>query len=133
VPFAEGKPVTVTWHGPSPWTAEQLVGAAPPAAPQRPRAREFLAAFLEAGPRTSADIWAAAREQRLTRRTLDRAKRDLKLRSARVWADGQRLSYWLLPHQELPAAVAADSDSDLEPWLKPVRDKYGDSDPLADL
>jgi hypothetical protein len=71
------------------------------------RAADFLLAFLKDGPRTSRQVWAAAQERGVAERTLRNAKRALAVRSARVWADGQRLSYWLLPGQEAPAVTPA--------------------------
>ncbi len=123
----ESGQVGLTWQGTSTWTAEQLqAAAARPAVPgPRERAGEFLHAFLKDGPHTTREILAAARQQRLTARTLRRAKRDLEVRSVRAWAGGQRLSYWLLPDQELPEGVTQDEIiPELEPWLKPLRDQY---------
>jgi hypothetical protein len=134
---AEGAAATIRWLGPSPWTANELLAAAARAAgrgPKRDQVREFLARSLEAGPRTSREIWALAQEQRLSRRTLRRAKQDLNIRSVRVWADGKRLSYWLLPGQELPASVPAEAiPPSLEEWLEPLRKEFPPSTPLDDL
>jgi hypothetical protein len=95
---------TVCWLGPSPWSADELLARQrPPRVAPRDRAREFLSAVLQAGPRTSRDIWTGALAQHLTAATLRRAKADLEIRSQRVWAAGRRLCYWLLPGQQLPA------------------------------
>ncbi len=89
---------------------------------------------METGPRTSRELWALAQEQRLSKRTLRRAKLDLNIRSVRIWADGKRLSYWLLPGQQLPDSVPAEAvPPDLEEWLGPLREKYRPSTPLDDL
>jgi hypothetical protein len=131
----DGGPPTLSWLGPSPWAADQLLarhGPPPPASP-RDRARDFLTTFLEAGPRTSRDIWAEAQRLDLTEHTLRRAKHDLEVRSERVWAGGRRLSYWLLPGQQLPADEAAKDEYDLEPWLAPLREQFPPSTPLDDL
>ncbi|HZY88988.1 MAG TPA: AAA family ATPase [Gemmataceae bacterium] len=102
------EPPRLIWLGPSPWTAGQLLAGAvrtvPDAGPVG-RAADFLLAFLKDEPRTSRQVWAAAQEQGLAEHTLRNAKRAVGVRSVRVWADGQRLSYWLLPGQELPAAA----------------------------
>jgi hypothetical protein len=133
---AAGSP-TITWLDACPWTADQLLAAAaapPPPVPPRDRARDFLASVLADGSRTSREIWELAQEQRLTRSTLRRAKRKLDIRSLRVWADGKRLSYWLLPGQQLPATVPPDAaPPDLEEWLAPLREKYPPPTPLDDL
>ena len=132
----DSRPATITWLGTSPWTANQLLAAAAraPRPPVRDRVRDFLSRTLEAGPRTSRELWSLAQEQRLSERTLRRGKRDLKIRSVRVWADGKRLSYWLLPGQQMPASVPAETvPPDLEEWLGPLREKYLPSTPLDDL
>jgi hypothetical protein len=69
---------------------------------------QFLAGCLAQGPRNSRDIWAEAQKQGVTEGGLRRARNELEVRSVRVWASGQRLSYWLLPGQQLPESVAAD-------------------------
>jgi hypothetical protein len=79
-------------------------------------------------------IWDSAREQGLSERTLNRAKSELDIRSLRVCEDGKPLSYWLLPDQQLPEAVAEDeAATDLEPWLAPLRAQFPPSTPLDDL
>jgi hypothetical protein len=51
-----------------------------------------------------------------------------------VWAEGQRLSYWLLPNQKLPADVAVKAETaDLEQWLAPLRERFPPSTPIDDL
>jgi hypothetical protein len=157
VPRDQGPPA-VSWLGPNPWTADELLARQlPMRVTPRDRARDFLSAFLKAGPRTSRDIWTAGLAQRLTEATLRRAKSELEIRSRRVWADGRRISYWLLPGQQLsanagttiePAAAATpanpspdfsanpaatDDTGDLEPWLAPLREKYPPLTPLDDL
>jgi hypothetical protein len=133
----EGAPPALDWAGPSPWTADGLLTAAArarPAVRPRDRARHFLTAFLKGGPRTTRQVWEAARHERLTRRTLRRAKGELDIRSARVWAGGRRLSYWLLPGQPLPPGAAPEAaPPDLEEWLAPLREQYPPSTPLDDL
>jgi hypothetical protein len=129
-------PPTLTWEGPTSWTADQLMAAASGAgpAPSLDRAREFLSRFLANGPRTSREVWEAASDQDLSDRTIERAKRDLAVRSVLVGAHGNRLSYWLLPGQTLPDTVPPEEvPPDLEPWLAPLRAQYPPSTPLDDL
>jgi hypothetical protein len=87
----------------------------------------------KATPAASQEIWEQAQKRGLTVRTLNRAKQELEVRSVRVTVDGAPCSYWLLPGQELPADVARDAGPDLEPWLKPLREKYPPPTPLDDL
>jgi hypothetical protein len=109
VETGEAKDLSLSWLGLTDWTAAQLLAGVPRNPPRRltPReeAREFLEGFLRDGPRTSRDIWQAALPLGLTERTLQRAKQELSIRSVRVFPDAQRLVYWLLPGQELPASV----------------------------
>ena len=127
----------ITWLGPCPWTGDMLLAAAakaPRGLPPRDRARDFLAAALADGSRTSRELWQLAQKENLGARTLRRAKLDLNVRSVRLWADGRRLSYWLLPGQQLPASVPPEAaPPDLEPWLAPLREKYPPLTPLDDL
>jgi hypothetical protein len=97
-------------------------------------AREFLAAFLEGGPRSSREVWTEAQKHDFTVPTLYRARQELKIRSQRVRADGQLLSYWLLPLQELPDSVLPDeAPPSLEPWLAPLRELFPPPTPIDDL
>ena len=115
----ESEALSLSWLGPTDWTAAQLLAGVPRNPPRRltprERAREFLEGFLRDGPRTSRDIWSAALPLGLTERTLERVKQELSIRSVRVCPDGQRLSYWLLPGQELPAS-AKRFVADLDYW-----------------
>jgi hypothetical protein len=154
------RPATVSWLGPSPWSADELLARQrPPHVSPRDRAREFLSAFLKVGPRTSRDIWTAALAQHLTAATLRRAKSELEIRTRRVQVAGRRVCYWLLPGQQLPAQAgnpidpaatsagssptpapgpapnpaSADDSGDLEPWLAPLREQYPPLTPLDEL
>jgi hypothetical protein len=132
----EPDPPTLDWLGISAWTADQLLagGACPAPAAQRDRARDLLAALLADGPRTSREVWAAAQGHDLSERTIERAKHELAIRSVLVGAGAARLSYWLLPGQQLPDAVPPDdAPPDLEPWLAPLREQFPPSTPLDEL
>jgi hypothetical protein len=133
---AENQPCpNVVWHGRTKWTADELLARRPGCqALPRDRAKEFLLNFLVEGARTSREVWAAADEHDLTSRTIKRAKTDLGIRSVRVWAGGTRLSYWLLPDQELPPSVSPEAViPDLEPWLGPLRRQFPPATPLDEV
>jgi hypothetical protein len=136
VPQEGGSP-QVSWLGTTALTAKELlVNPAARTAADRPRDRAgaLLESFLREGLHTSREVWEFAEEHGLTEMTVRRAKRDLKIRSVRVWAEGQRLSYWLLPEQELPTSLAPDTqESGLEPYLDALRAKYPPPTPLDDL
>jgi hypothetical protein len=125
---------TLTWLGPCDWSADGLLGRPSPGPAPRPRdvAEDFLSEFLRNGPRTSREIWTAAQEKGLTRRTLERAKRELEIRSVRGFGDSQPLSYWLLPGQQLPLP-AGSAAADLEEWLEPLRRQFPPPTPIDEL
>ncbi|HWG41633.1 MAG TPA: AAA family ATPase [Gemmataceae bacterium] len=131
----ESAVLSLSWLGPSDRTAAQLlapVARSPAPLTPRDRACAFLQSFLREGPRTSRDIWPEAQRQGLTERTLDRAKRELAIRSVRVWAEGRRISYWLLPGQELPESVKG-SQLDLNNWMAKLHEQFPPPTPLDDL
>jgi hypothetical protein len=75
------------WLGPSEYSADQLLLASnhqPLRLPPRDLVRDFLAAFLEDGPRTSRALWEAAKGQGFAERTLYRTRRELAIRTVRV-------------------------------------------------
>ncbi len=123
------------WLGECPLTADQLLVAAgkKPALPgPRERARDFLTAFLEDGPRTTVDIMAAAQEQGLSGRTLRRACKEMKIESRQALVENRYLNFWLLPGQHLPTDPhAAAEQSPLDAWLAQVTAQYP-TDPLED-
>lgn len=133
----EGRPPHIVWSGPCSWTADQLLAgssARSPALFPRDCAREFLADLLQDGPQTSRTIWELAQKHGFSRRTLDRARDELKARSVRVMEEGKLVSYWLLEDQQLPApAPPAEAVPDLEEWLAPLRRQFPPSTPLDDL
>jgi hypothetical protein len=95
------------------------------------RACDFLAGLLAGGPRTSREVWAVAREQGLSERTVER---ELEVRSVVAGWGARRLSYWLLPTQALPETVPpADTPPDLEPWLAPLREQFPPATPLDEM
>jgi hypothetical protein len=121
------------WLGTSALTADQLLAGERPSARGVPRdtARDFLEEFLQQGPQTSRAIWEAARRQRLSERTLYRARRELKIRVELVQLGATRLNYWLLPGQRLPGSVPPEAaPPDLEEWLAPLREQFPPLTPL---
>jgi hypothetical protein len=127
----DNAPPELAWLGNSSWAADQVLGNR--RSTPRQRAAAFLTAFLANGPRSARDIWSAACPQGLHERTLRRARRDLQARTTRVCVAGKHLTYWLLPGQELHAAVAPElPPDDLEHWLKPLREQFPPATPLED-
>lgn len=126
-----GGPPVLNWLGPVAWTADALLGArggAAAAAGPRDRAKEFLEDFLEGGPRLLTEIWPAAQRAGLTERTLRRARDELGVSSSRRFREGRVQSWWLLPGQEPPRGP--DDPPSLEPWLRPLIEKYPVVPPL---
>jgi hypothetical protein len=130
----DGHPSLCWLDGPCPLTADQLLvraGRPPLMASALARACDFLTGLLEDAPRSAREVWAAAETEGLTERTLRRARKELDIRSRRVSVNGAAVSYWLLPGQQLPETIPADSIvPDLEPWLAPLREQFPASTPL---
>jgi len=124
------------WQGTSPLTADELVATGPRPGPVRPRdqAQDFLADFLQDGPRTSRELWPAAQEVGLSERTLYRARQQLKVVIQRVARDHQILNYWLLPGQQIPRESQPEPEvPDLEEWLGPLRRQFPPATPLDEF
>ncbi len=96
------------WCGTSTLTAADLLKWADRPFPPRLRARDFLSAFLQHGPRPSSQVWEAGRRLRLSRTTLDRARKDLDIRIDHVVHDKQNVYYWRFEHQEIPLSTDPD-------------------------
>ena len=129
----EGGAVRLSWHGTSPWSADQVV-AGPGRSSARVKARAFLMGLLKDGPRLVRDIWAEAQKQNFALRTLQRARDDLLIDRQCVTLDGRRNNWWLLPGQRLPAEAypPVDPEADISPWLDRLEEKYGHLTPLDD-
>ena len=91
----------------------------------RDLACDFLPAILEDGPLPTSEIWPAAREQGLQRRTLQDARHLLGISSVRVWNGKKLLTYWLLPGQKLPDTIPAEHrPEDIDDLFAELREKY---------
>jgi hypothetical protein len=135
-PRDTGPPV-LSWLGPCARSADELLTASGRVGPRRaPRERavDFLTGLLADGPRTSREVWAAAQEEDLSERTINRAKCDLGIQSLRVMVEGALQSYWLLRGQQLPDTIPPeDVPPDLEEWLEPLRRRFPPSTPLDEM
>jgi hypothetical protein len=105
----------VDWQGPSTYLADDLT-ARSHLSPRLQRCKRFLLAFLAEAPRTTRDIWNAARLQSLSPRTLRRAKRDLDIRRHRIQEGSIRTDYWALPGQKRPC-----SDPETDEFFESLR------------
>ena len=136
-PEAEGQRLRLEWLGEHPWSADQLLRAAmrpPRVSVQVERAKAFLTEFLKDGPRSAREISPAGREQNLGETVLRRARNCLKIKLRRLWAGGLRLSYWMLPGQELPPDIAAlHPDMDLKPVFELLEKQYPPRTRLDDM
>ncbi len=123
-----GGPPELTWLGESPLTADALVGAGPRPAKvsSHQRACDFLNAFLADGPRTAREIWDAGVRDGHTKRTLQRARKELSIQVEWQADEQGAKTYWLLPGQSLPIP------GELEPWLRPLLDAYPRRSPLEE-
>ena len=118
----------VDWQGASILTANEL--ASRRAHPSRRRARDFLRVFLEAGPRLSHEVWDAARKHRLSKNTINRAKEELEIRYERICSKGERLDFWLLPGQEVPAGLSETPEADEA--LRKLGEQWKGREPVDD-
>lgn len=128
VEVRDGVP-SVAWLGECDQRADDLLAAAgrKPCPPSpRARVRDFLYAFLDDGPRPTVEIWPAAKALGLSRATLRRVRKQDRLRRESVLVNNRRLTYWLLPGQQLPPDLAAADPEcpSLEPYLAPLREQF---------
>lgn len=98
------------WGGPVHMTADQLIAASDSqrqpadedeAKGAKDAAEDFLCQTLATGDRWSADVYRAAKGERIAERTLERAKAELKVTSYRVAGTGGDPDrwYWHLPDE----------------------------------
>jgi hypothetical protein len=90
----------------------------------RPWKKRRSSTFLAAAPRTARALWRAANQLGLARRTVLRAKKLLKIRHKNADTAEGRRTFWLLGGQTV-ADYRLPSPATLEPWLNPLREKYG--------
>jgi hypothetical protein len=126
----------VRWLGPTEWTADALLAAAAER-PARPGpvefAKEILTDALKDGPRTSREIWELAEPLGHTKRTLARARKLLKIRTQQLHQDGRKVSYWMLPHQELPYNEMDEDARAVDESLRQLNKLFPPATPLDDL
>jgi hypothetical protein len=126
----------LSWLGPADWSADALLAAAgsrPTIPGPIDHAKEFLTEFLRDGPRTTSDIWREAEPLGLSKRTLNRARKPLRIHTRKVHVDGKPTSYWRLPHQQLPAEVAPEGENEIEKSLRELTEEWRKlRDPLDD-
>ncbi len=128
-------PAHIAWHGACPWNDADLLKTTPARFRARQRAMAFLESILKDGPRTTREIWKAAGPLHLSRATLHRARKRLKIRSIRVGlCKPEQTCYWLLPHQNLPPEVAKDEMViDWEAMLREQMKQLGERSPLDEM
>jgi hypothetical protein len=90
----DGALPTVAWLGTSPFPADELLADSGRSQRPRDRAAAFLQQLLAAGPRTSHEVWEAARKAHLSAPTINRGKRLAEIQSSRVYVAGRPVSYW---------------------------------------
>jgi AAA domain len=125
----------IAWRGASTLSADDLVAIVAKSKPPllaRETARDLLEDFLRPTPRTTEEIKQFAEKEALSESTLFRVKRELQIRRQRIALAGKRVSYWLLPNQELPEEVRQASWQEemqefhrrvLEAGKEPVKDQ----------
>jgi hypothetical protein len=96
------------WCGPCDLSAADLLKWADRAYPARFRAREFLLNFLQDGPKPCKLIWDAALKLGLSKKTLERAGKDVEIRTHRTIDGPRRIYYWFLKGHDPP--LSSDPD-----------------------
>ena len=89
-------------------------------------------AFLSDGPRTIAAVWAAAQDEGHSERTLRRARKELGVRSQRVYRDRVPTNYWLLPHQQLADDDGAERPNEWTRFLAEQEKRFPPPCPLEE-
>jgi hypothetical protein len=93
----QGGNILIEWLGESACTAKDLVAAEHDDHSALREATEVLLAILEKGPVSAKDVVRLAREAGVSKRTLDRAKRALRVRSIRSGSGWYSHWEWALP------------------------------------
>jgi hypothetical protein len=128
---AEAGVTSLRWLGPVADTADELLaskkrrGARPE---KRNCARSFLRELLAGGPMTSRAIWERVKVEGFSVRTIQRAKRELDIETSWVMDDGNMLTYWLLPKQQLPPGIRPMFP--VTESMRAFRERYPDPTPL---
>jgi hypothetical protein len=94
---------TINWTGPLETTADAL-GLPPPAPPSLvENAANWLTELLARGPRTAAEVLAEAKKAGIPETTLQRAKKDARVRSQEVFLkDKRHIWFWYDPAAPWP-------------------------------
>jgi hypothetical protein len=117
VESTSGQPV-VEWTGAVDLTADGLCKREPATGVRaRDRATDWLKRELAAGPRKSADLYAAAAAAGIPERTLERAKKELPAGSHRTYDPKERRGewYWFDPDAAWPADAPFKKPFELPP------------------
>jgi hypothetical protein len=104
------QPAVPHWLGETHLTADQLTLRIGRPSPECDRAVAFLRKFLQDGPRLSTDVWAAAEQHCLSRKTLHLARQKMAARFQRARRNGNQCNYWLLEGQQVPAEPESEDD-----------------------
>ena len=122
----------IAWRGIPTCSTGELLNGTPTRLRIRMHAQEFLLDFLKDRPRTTREIWDAAKMLPFSARTLDRARKRLDICSVPVHVGTpQQISYWLLPNQDLPKDAGIDEPSlVVEAWLEELSKQYVKRTPL---
>lgn len=129
---ADNGDARIAWLGASHLGESELLAGMPSRLRTRFRVQEFLLSFLKDGPRSTRDIWKAAQEHRFSKRTLDRARVSLNIRSTRVHTGKpDQTNYWVLPDHEITPAIS--DTPDVDKWLRDWHERWSDNiTPLDD-
>jgi hypothetical protein len=139
----QGEAVVIEWLGPSEKSLEELLGSTTSDPTAREEAAKVLFGILEKGPVPSREVYKSATAAGIAKRTLDRAKRELGVKSRKSGSGRDSRWFWQLPDRsevvslirekahnalcnELFHGAVVLDDSRIEPGSRPK--KKGDND-----
>jgi len=102
--------IIIEWLGESKSTAMDIIGSNPEDLPSLVEAQEVLETILKKGPLPARAVFGMAADAGISKRTLDRAKRILKVKSKKEGSGYSSKWSWQLPEEEkAPLAVLSPS------------------------
>lgn len=91
----------IEWLNPTFLDVDEAISTPGKRTSSRDDAKSFLKGFLAGGPRDASDVYATAEADGIAKRTLDRAKADLRVESRKKGAEGWE---WAMPDGEQKSA-----------------------------
>ena len=120
----KGGIIGIDWLGPSDWSPNEIIGDDHAVRTARENAIWILFSLLANGPMTAKEVYTKAFENGVSKRTLDRAKTDMRVVSKRRGSGSGSSWWWQLP--ETSALTAALRERDLDELCEMLVEGYDD-------